>query len=166
MDITLFTGCKTCDEQECVDIGVSCGDLIRGNDLGNAITMCLFTDRRARKDDIIPDGTDPRGWWGHALDGVEFGSRLWLLERARDVPLTYQQADEYAVEALAVLKSYGVAKKIDVKADVDSSCGCKNTLALRIQITQPDAKTLAWRYRYTWDLRQVQSCEKIENWCN
>lgn len=162
MDITLFTGCAP---DQCVDIGLSCGDLIRGNDLSNAITISLFTDRRARKDDVLPDGTDPRGWWADALDNQQIGSRLWLLERARDIPETYQRAEEYALEALAWLKADGIAKKIDVEARVSSDFGCKNTLSLRVQVSQPDGRSLAWRYRYAWDLKQVQSCEKIESWC-
>src|SRR5260363_120954 len=35
------------------------------SDLQIAVMISLFTDRQARPDDVIPDGsTDARGWWG------------------------------------------------------------------------------------------------------
>jgi hypothetical protein len=44
-----------------------------------------------------------------------------------------------------------------------TDCDC--VLALQINITQPSGKSLDWKYRYAWDLRQVQACEQIQNFC-
>lgn len=32
--------------------------------LETAVNAALFTDGRAREDDVLPDGTDRRGFWG------------------------------------------------------------------------------------------------------
>ncbi|HYW57670.1 MAG TPA: phage GP46 family protein [Polaromonas sp.] len=159
MDVKLLFGC---DAEVCADVGVACGDLMMGNDLSTAIMISLFTDRRADEDDVIPDGTDPRGWWADALDGERIGSRLWLLERSRSLPEVFARAKEYAEEALQWLLDDGVAAKVAVTAEGVRGTDCINVLSLQIDITKPDGKSLAWKYRYAWDLRQVQACEDFE----
>jgi len=146
-----------CDDQQCVDVGVACGDLIVGNDLSTAIYLSLFTDRRASPDDRIPDGTDPRGWWGDAIVGDYMGSRLWLLERSRNVSETLRLAQDYAKESLKWLVTDGVIKSFTVTAVAVGSCD--KTLLLTVQIYKPDGKTLGWKYRYAWDLSAVTQCD-------
>lgn len=155
MDVQLIFGC---DAEVCADFAVACGDLAVGNDLSTAIMISLFTDRRANEDDVIPDGIDPRGWWADAMDGQRIGSRLWLLERSRSLPEVFARAKEYAEEALAWLKDDGIAAKVDVTAEGVSGVDCKNVLQLQIAITKPDGRSLGWKYRYAWDLRQVEDC--------
>lgn len=142
----------------CADLSIACSDLAVGNELSTAILLSLFSDRRANDDDVIPDGTDPRGWWADALDGQRIGSRLWLLERARKLPEVLRLAQEYAAEALAWLVADGVVKSAAVQASFADDC---KTLLFAVHVCKPDGKSLAWRYRYAWDLRAVQSCESI-----
>lgn len=162
MDIQLLFGCNA---DVCADVGLACADLAVGNDLSTAVLLSLFTDRRADEDDVLPDGTDSRGWWADAMDGQRIGSRLWLLERARSLPETFALAKEYAEEALQWLVDDGVAAKVLVAATGVRGTDCNNVLALQIDITQPDGKSLGWKYRYAWDLRQVQACEQVQNFC-
>ena len=75
--------------------------------------VAIGCDRRARADDTLPaDPGDPlapntllgrRGWPGDALDlrGRRTGSRLWLLDRAKQTEPTRQLAEQAAREALA-----------------------------------------------------------------
>lgn len=160
MDLQLFFGCGP---EICADVGIGCGDLVTGNELSTSVLISLFTDRRANKDDVLPDGTDPRGWWSDAMDGYQIGSRLWLLERARNLPETLRLAKDYATEALQWLVKDGIAKKVLVTAVAVGNC--KNTLGLLVEITKPDGKSLKWKYRYAWDLKQLQSCEEIIEFC-
>lgn len=162
MDAQLIFGC---DAEVCADLAVVCGDLAVGNDLSTAVMLSLFSDRRANEDDKIPDGIDPRGWWADAMDGQLIGSRLWLLERARSLPETFALAKEYAEEALQWLIDDGIAAKVEVAAVPMRGTDCDCVLSLRIQITKPDGKSLGWKYRYAWDLRLVQACEQIQNFC-
>lgn len=160
MDAQLFYGCGP---DACADVGVACGDLAAGNDLSTAILISLFTDRRANEDDALPGDTDPRGWWADAMDGQRIGSRLWLLERARNLPEVMRLAQEYALEALQWLVDDGVAKKVEASASAIG--GCDKVLALHVQVTKPDGRQLKWRYRYAWDLRLLQECEQVRAFC-
>lgn len=157
MDLQLFFGCGP---DLCADVQVACGDLATGNELSTAVMLSLFTDRRANEDDVLPDGTDPRGWWSDAMDGRQIGSRLWLLERARNLTETLRLAQDYAKEALQWLVDDEIAKSVTVT--VAGIGGCKDVLALGISICKPDGRQLRWKYRYAWDLRQVLQCEQFE----
>lgn len=88
--------------------------------LRTAVIISLFTDRRARPDDVLPAGDDRRGWWGDrhpAVDGDQIGSRLWLLNREKRTPAVLARAREYAAEALAWLVTDGVAAAVRVEAE-------------------------------------------------
>lgn len=87
--------------------------LATGNDIETAILISIFTDRMAQPDDVIPDGTnDPRGWW--ADDDVPIGSRMWLLQRAKQTTDTLQRAYDYLAEALQWMVDDGVAAGFDI----------------------------------------------------
>ncbi|MDR2051148.1 MAG: phage GP46 family protein [Deltaproteobacteria bacterium] len=84
-------------------------DLEGDDGLLTAVIISLFTDRRARDDDPLPDErvgvpSDQRGWWGDCIpeEGRRdpIGSRLWLLAREKDMPVVVDRAREYAEEAL------------------------------------------------------------------
>lgn len=93
--------------------------------LHTATLLQLFSDRRADPADILPnDAGDRRGWWGDSvrLEGEPdqpLGSRLWLLERARLNEATRQAAEDYAIEALEVLREQGAVSSTDVVATID-----------------------------------------------
>jgi phage gp46-like protein len=157
MDAQLFFNCGP---DLLADIGVKCGDLATGNELSTAVMLSLFTDRRANEDDALPDGTDPRGWWADAMDGQRIGSRLWLLESARNLPETLRLAAEYAEEALQWLVEDGIAKS--VQASAVGIGGCNNVLGLTVLVCKPDGKDLRWKYRYAWDIRKLLQCEFVQ----
>jgi phage gp46-like protein len=101
-------------------------DILGDDGLLSAVIISLFSDRRAREDDPLPDErvglpTDRRGWWGdHVLeedarDGL--GSRLWLLAREKDLPVVVARALEYARESLAWLVAAGLAQRVEVSAE-------------------------------------------------
>lgn len=51
--------------------------------LRRAVTISLFSWRRAASDDALDDA-DRQGWWGDCAPseaGDQIGSRLWLLRR-------------------------------------------------------------------------------------
>jgi len=126
------------------------GDLAAGNDLAAAVLVSLFTDRRAAEDFVPTDRTtDLRGWWGDTYSGDQIGSRLWQYERAKKsdgaaLLLSVQQA---ARDALDWLITDGVARTVDVQA------GWLNptTIALAIQISQPDGSRAGFQFSWAWD---------------
>ena len=121
-------------------------DLVSGEDLHTAVLISLFTDRRAEASDTIPDGTDDRrGWWGDAGQDYLIGSRLWLLNRAKQVPQTLVDAQGYCAEALQWLIDDGVAAKIDV------ACSWIGQGALGIVVSlYEQGRSLVAIYQWAW----------------
>ncbi|MDP3329426.1 phage GP46 family protein [Parvibaculum sp.] len=114
--------------------------LARDDTLATAIIVSLFTDARARPDDILPSGeSDRRGWVGDTLseDGDRIGSRLWLLRRAKQTEETRRRAIDYAREALAWIVKRGLARTIEVSAQWIG----RGLLALSIAIVMPGSQT-------------------------
>ena len=98
------------------DIGVGQDDIDHDLGLRTAVMISLFTDARARDDDEIPDGTnDKRGHWGDAYEDDIVGSRLWLLERAKETQDTLDRGKQYATEALGWFIEDDIASKINVE---------------------------------------------------
>lgn len=119
------------------------GDLETGGDLANAILLSIFTDRQALADDVIPDGTgDRRGWWGDP----QMGSRLWLLDRAKQTDETRRRAEDYAAEALQWLIDDGVVARFDIVATWER----RSFLALRITAYRTDGRTVALNASWAW----------------
>ncbi|WP_042688470.1 phage GP46 family protein, partial [Candidatus Glomeribacter gigasporarum] len=103
----------------------------------------LFTDRQARPDDVIPDGsTDARGWWGKP----NIGSRLWLLERAKATEATRQQARDYMTEALQWLIDDGAVARFEI----DTGYSRSGRLDAQIIAYRQDGTTHAMRFEWAW----------------
>lgn len=84
------------------------GVLAEANDLVHplyrAVFISLFTWRRAGADD---DSPRPYGWWGDSFPnsaGDRIGSRLYLLQREKNIQSVRERARQYALEALAWMK--------------------------------------------------------------
>jgi len=104
------------------DLVLSGGELLADEGLESAILHSLFSDRRAHADDVLPDpGGGKRGWWANLTlpnPGDNYGSRLWLLYREKQLSSVVSRAKEYADEALAWLVADGVASEVNVSAEV------------------------------------------------
>ena len=123
-------------------------DLASGLDLQTAVLISLFTDRSAHPDDVIPDGTtDRRGWWGDQGQAVPIGSRLWLLDRAKQTAETLQRARDYMAESLQWLLDDGVAGSIDIYAEWSRP----GMLGTRITLTPPSGGApVVMAFEWAW----------------
>jgi phage gp46-like protein len=101
-------------------------DLVQDDGLGTAVIISLFTDARAREDDVLPGNLTPgtfqdrRGWWGDLTSEKEndsVGSRLWLLERSKDIEEMLPQVKRLSEEALQWMIDEGIAAKIEVTVE-------------------------------------------------
>jgi phage gp46-like protein len=119
--------------------------------LETAVVLSLFSDRRANRDDALPDNsTERRGWWGDGfaeVAGDRFGSRLWLLSREKQTSEVLQRAREYAREALAWLVQDGIAREVIVTAEVVR----QGVLGLGIEIRRGDAAAVRYRFDSFWN---------------
>jgi phage gp46-like protein len=86
------------------DLSQEGSDLATDDTLASAVLMSLFCDRLA-EDYEVGSGEDRRGWWADTFADVphKTGSRLWLLERNKQLPSIVQRAKLYCEEALAWL---------------------------------------------------------------
>lgn len=131
------------------------GDLVRDGarfaedgGLETAVLLSLFTDRRAGDDDELPDGSrDRRGYWGDGISEVEgdrYGSRLWLLRRAKLTNETVNRAREYVLEALEWMREDGVASEIRVVVEI----GGRDRLDIGVEIDRAVEEPV--RFEFQW----------------
>jgi phage gp46-like protein len=125
-------------------------DLETEDGLETAILLSLFSDRRAAESDVLPDmGDDRRGWWGDALPvvaGDELGSKLWLLQRAKQTPDVLGREEQYAREALAWLTQDQVASSVEVTASTPSA----GVLQWDIAVQRPRRRPVQYRFSAAW----------------
>lgn len=84
-----------------------------------AVTISLYTWRRAETDDPIDD-EERYGWWGDSYPAIaddRIGSRLYLLRRVKLTPQTQRDAEFYAREALQWLLDDGEVIAIDIASE-------------------------------------------------
>jgi len=141
----------TQQEDGSYDIDVAGADLEADDGLETAITLSLFLDRRANPDDVLPDpqSDDRRGWWADAFPDVPrdlMGSRLWLLERSKQIPSVLAHAQEYAAEALQWLVDDGIAASLTVVATFTAT----GQIQLSVGLIRPDGTPLGFKYDTTW----------------
>lgn len=144
-DIALFWDA----EAVAADLSLVAGDLATEAGLKTAVIVSLFTDRRARPDDRLPqDGGDRRGWWGDVAAREaddQIGSRLWLLSREKQTPQVVARAREYALEALGWMLRDRVASSVEVEAEITRP----GVLGLGVIITRPDGPGRQ-RFDFVW----------------
>lgn len=128
-----------------IDLGLTeFGVLEMETSLQTAVFISLFSDRRALPDDVLPfpekAGPLPPNRRGTACDalleknGDRWGSRLWLLARAKQTEETRQAAEDYSYEALQWLIDDKQLQAVVVTASWIS----KGVLKLAIDMTLPD----------------------------
>lgn len=112
-----------------------------------AVTISLYTWRRAETDDPIDD-EERYGWWGDSYPAIaddRIGSRLYLLRRVKLTPQTQRDAEFYAREALQWLLDDGEVIAIDITSEkVDANrLNLIPTLTVasgaRLEIKQPSS---------------------------
>lgn len=138
------------------DIAIVANDLQADDGLETAVFLSLFTDRRAEDGDTLPDSEDNRrGWWADGVPvvpGDRWGSRLWLLSRAKAEPETAVRAREYAEEALAWLVEDRVTDRIEVTAELVGG----GTLGLAVAVYRPEREVTRYRYDYVWTSQEAR----------
>jgi len=124
--------------------------MTREETLRRAVTISLFTWRRAGPDDVVDD-SDRKGWWGDSVPSVagdKIGSRLWLLSRRTLVADTLKDAEAYANEALAWLVDDGVLTSVTVTAERQGN----DRMNLRVTLIELHGEALELNFNDTWGL--------------
>lgn len=146
MDVKLVSG-----NGQMYDLQFEKGDLISDGGLETAVLISLFTDRRVNDSELPEWEEDKRGWFGDTLSDIEgdqYGSKLWTLDRAPLNSTTRTLAEAYARDALSWLLEDGVASDLSVEAYIVN----RDRIDLDIAITKPTEKNAVfYRFQLNWD---------------
>lgn len=118
--------------------------------LRRAVTISLFSWRRAATDDALDDA-DRQGWWGDCVPseaGDQIGSRLYLLRRRTLTDDTLRDAREYAEEALRWMTDDDIVTTVTVTAERLGN----DRLNLVVLLTELNGETLKLAFEDTWSL--------------
>lgn len=144
------------------DLSLIDSDLASDRGLMTAALLSLFTDRRAEVDDKPPSGDprDRRGWWADEfleVEGDKYGSRLWLLARAKATNETALRAKEYIREALAWMIEDRVVSAVDAIAEIATrpmligdTVVPKGALLLGADLQRPGRDPVSFRFAHAW----------------
>lgn len=141
--------------EQVADYMVENGLLADDDGLVSAALISLFSDGRAHDDDAIPDvppgqAGDPRGWWADeysSTPGDQIGSRLWLNENAKQLPLVLTQDQERAQESLQWMLDDGLVSQIDVTATNPKS----GTRLLQVVLHSPTGQLMKLQFQDFWE---------------
>ncbi len=134
------------------DVRIEKGDLVSEKDLETAITLSLFTDRRASSDDPLEDGESLRGWWGDSFAEIKndkIGSKLWLLRREKQLPIVLTRARQYALEATQWLIDDQVAQSIQIETEIVGEKP-NGILGIAVRVKRPQG-VKTFKYQYAWE---------------
>lgn len=139
---------------QCFDLALQGTDLATDDTLASAVLVSLLTDRLAADYEVEP-GQDRRGWWADAYadNNHKTGSRLWLLERQKQLPAVLKQCQQFCEEALGWMVEDGLAKAITVTVFVPRTGWLVAIISLQINA---QARTLRFAFdqsTQTWRLQ-------------
>jgi phage gp46-like protein len=123
--------------------------LAQDNGLLTAVILSLFSDRRAHPDDSLPSDDDRRGWWADAYADPEndlWGSRLWLLERSKQMADVLRKTEEYAREALQWMITDRVLQSMDCRAEIVRD----GVRGLTVTMTRGNEPAVRYRFEIFW----------------
>lgn len=124
-------------------------DIERDAGLETAVSISLFTDRRASKGEVLPDGSgDRRGWWGDVTQSDEIGSKAWLLGRSKMTPTFYEEYKAHQEEALAWMIADGVVASVTITVVPDGAEEIDFTVLL---VRPENGDSISFRYFYNWE---------------
>jgi phage gp46-like protein len=97
------------------DLSLSGVDLTTEDTLASVVLTSLLCDRLAQAYEVKA-GEDRRGWWAdaYAPNNHQTGSRLWLLEREKQLASVVQRCKQYCEEALQWLVDDGLVSTLSV----------------------------------------------------
>lgn len=120
-------------------------DFVLTGGLETAIVVSLFSDRRARSDEVA-DPMKRRGWDGDLVPDVPgdvHGSGLWLYEQRRLGPGDYNGVRMEAEAALAWMVGEGLARTAVAAV---TPVPVKRQLQLAVRLTEPDGGVTSKAY--------------------
>jgi len=162
MAIVLTLPAERLDGSDAIDLVPILGQVDPANNrrltLRALVEASIFSWARAQPGDVLPSTRsgkrDRRGWFAEGLSADyqndAFGSRLWLLERAKLTAETLRLARSYVEEALAWLVDDGIAESVAVEVQRQGRGG----LSIAVTVTRGSGSLAAedLRLSFLWEL--------------
>lgn len=129
------------------DIGIRNDEFVLDDGLQSMVTTSLFCDAREG------DNTgDKRGWWGASVldedrNGSQFGSKLWLLSREKQLDETLIKIQQWCSDALAWMVDLDIVESVTVTAEYIKT----GTVLITVSLIRGDRDPLTFKYKYLWD---------------
>lgn len=120
-------------------------DFVAEDGLYTAILVSLLTDARCTPDELPPGEIDPRGWACEDPDDP-WGSKLWLLARAKQTSETRRLAEQYCEQALAWMLRAGIAESVTATG----TWLRRGVLQIQVEIQRPAAPPVRFGYDLLW----------------
>ena len=136
------------------DLEIKNQDIVRDDGIRTSVIISLFTDKRVSSDEVTSEDPDQRGWWGDMfpeVDQDQIGSRLWLLQRAKQTNETLSRAKEYAEESLQWMIEDGVAASVTVVVEYLQ----RGWMKISVDVKRPRS-TLSFRYEFNWQFEAAR----------
>jgi len=123
------------------DISLTDGDFTLVDSFDTSITVALFADARAAASEVLPAELR-RGWWGNQFGDdptFQLGSKLWLIEQARNNQDTLNSAIDFAQNSLQWLVDDDHAEDVEVTGE-QTSTGIGLTVKIARDQSRVDTK--------------------------
>lgn len=113
--------------------------------LENLILTSLFIDARADEDEV-PSPNDRRGFIGDEILGITLGSKLWLLDRAKNMQEARVLAEQYVDNALQWMIDDGIFKSVETTALKQGT----NRIRISSKLEAPDGDIEEFTFSVQW----------------
>jgi phage gp46-like protein len=146
----------TIRENGSFDFKVDSFDFVLDEGLESAVVISLFTDRRVPLEELPYWEKSQRGWWGDSQNddpNDKTGSKLWLLNREKQLDEVLRRAEDYSRQALAWMVEDGIAKSITALAEWVAD----GQMKLSIGIKKPNDKNENFSFDANWQAQAARS---------
>lgn len=133
-----------------MDITISGGDVVLGDDLETAVSLSIFTNARA-SDPVLDINalSQNQGWWGDVHRDSPLGSLFWQYRRSKKTATVLELVRVTLKESLEWLVEDGVAESVLVQTKWDEYGDGR--MNLKIDVKKPTGGSSSFEYQFAWD---------------
>lgn len=112
------------------DWALANGQLAMDDTMETAVMLSLFTEADAPAAVEVPEGMSPHRWWGQTYwpvllrtlgivdaAGIQLGSLLWTLKRAKQTEETRSKVIQFARDSLLWMPRIGVVSDVEISGE-------------------------------------------------
>lgn len=151
-DIKFFYEANSAATLGPADIKVQGHELLRDPGFETSVLISLFSNARADNDDTLPQTTELRnGYWGSELVEFNFGSKLWLLGRAKIDTTTLRLVEQYCKDALDWMVQDGIAQSIEAIAVKENN----REIRFLVRINRKNVDNVFFKFYANWQYQTI-----------